>query len=910
MKPTYEELEAKVAEFERLEKSLKQNEENLKAILETIPYPLFAKNAELKYIECNQAFEFYLGKSRDQIIGHDMYDVSDKASADVYKQADLDLLSKKEIQSYETVVKYNDGKYREVNFHKNVIKNSEGECIGIVGLLEDISIRKKTENALIESEKKFRALIENSHDAIILLDKDGTILYRTPSTTRITGVMDDETIGKNYSEYLHPDDVENTNRIISYVMENPEEAQRILIRRLGENNLYIYLDCVVTNMLDEPGVNALVVNLQNVTENIEKENEIKNQLAFQQALINSIPYPVFVKNSNAEFIGCNSAFEREFGISREYFSGKTALDLEFLTKEERERFQNEDVDVIANAKKINYELPLHFSDENIHSTLYSVNGFTLIDGSPGGLIGIIVDISKLKAAQKEIERINKIQSIILENSSVGIAYISDRKFKWCNLKIAEQFIMPIEDMQDKSTRCIFPSVESYNVFANEYEKLARGEHSDITLQLKRSNGEKFWCRFVGSAVDINNPTTGSIWIIEDISERIASEEKIKHYINELNEVNKKLTESELKFRLISDYCSDWEMFRDRDNKVLYCSPSIESIMGYTAEEYLKLSFADVVYPEDYEYAVSAHKRLFQNAENVEPVTFRLIKKSGEIVWVEVNGLPVFTPDGKHIGSRTSTHDISKLKTVEMALRTSEAELKESNSTKDKFFSIIAHDLKNPLGNFKEISRLLADDYDDLQEIERREFLDLMKHSASNVYSLLENLLEWSRSQRGQIQFNPCEFNFKFLSVEIVKLLKPSAENKNITLINNIPVSFPIFADENMINTVVRNLISNAIKFTHPDGTITLDGNDDSDNTIISISDTGVGMSTETIDMLFRIDSKVSTMGTSNETGTGLGLILCKEFIEKHNGTIRVESELGKGSNFIIALPRMKNGFGG
>jgi signal transduction histidine kinase len=229
-------------------------------------------------------------------------------------------------------------------------------------------------------------------------------------------------------------------------------------------------------------------------------------------------------------------------------------------------------------------------------------------------------------------------------------------------------------------------------------------------------------------------------------------------------------------------------------------------------------------------------------------------------------------------------------------------INELNATKDKFFSIIAHDLRNPLGSFKEVTRLLNDAYDDFTEQERKEFLEILKSSSENIYSLLENLLEWSMSQKGAIQFNPVKFELNDIVIPTINVLKLSAENKSIQIENNIKNDTIITADPNLMTTVLRNIISNAIKFTSPNGTVKISSITDNNYINISITDTGIGMSPKIIEKLFRIDVNINSLGTSNEKGTGLGLILCKEFIEKHNGKISVESEIGKGSTFLIQIP--------
>jgi signal transduction histidine kinase len=229
-------------------------------------------------------------------------------------------------------------------------------------------------------------------------------------------------------------------------------------------------------------------------------------------------------------------------------------------------------------------------------------------------------------------------------------------------------------------------------------------------------------------------------------------------------------------------------------------------------------------------------------------------------------------------------------------------LNELNATKDKFFSIIAHDLRGPFANFRVVTDLLTSSYDELEETEKKEFLELIKDSANNLYSLLENLLDWSRSQRGTMPFNPNEFDFSLIAKNTVNFLKLSADNKNIELINNITDDTYITADVNMITTVIRNLVSNAIKFTANGGQININSTITEKDSIFSVQDNGIGLSKETINKLFRIDTQVTTIGTNDEKGTGLGLILCKEFVEKHGGKIWVESEVGKGSTFYFSLP--------
>ena len=229
-------------------------------------------------------------------------------------------------------------------------------------------------------------------------------------------------------------------------------------------------------------------------------------------------------------------------------------------------------------------------------------------------------------------------------------------------------------------------------------------------------------------------------------------------------------------------------------------------------------------------------------------------------------------------------------------------LYELNASKDKFFSIIAHDLKNPFNTILGLSELLKDEIKsgNLETID--EYSGMIYSSTVQTLRLLENLLEWANSQRGKISFNPIPIKLRELFNEEFSVLNDMARGKNIEFKSSFSDNLTIIADKNMIRTILRNLISNAIKFTHKNGKVEIKSMIINNQVEISVSDSGIGMTKETSAKLFRIDANLSICGTENEKGTGLGLFLCKEFVEKHGGKIWVESEYGKGSVFKLVLP--------
>lgn len=247
----------------------------------------------------------------------------------------------------------------------------------------------------------------------------------------------------------------------------------------------------------------------------------------------------------------------------------------------------------------------------------------------------------------------------------------------------------------------------------------------------------------------------------------------------------------------------------------------------------------------------------------------------------------------------------KLAAINQKVRDQNLQLQELNATKDKFFSIISHDLKGPLNSLTSFSGLLINHTDSLTKEEIQVLAKDLDKSLKNLFALLENLLEWSRSQTGNIEFNPESFDLADLLRINQQLLQMQANTKNIAIENSNDRPLPVSVHKHSVNTVIRNLISNAIKFTGSGGKISLSVKDEDNFLRVSIADNGVGISPAVMEKLFRIDSKVTTKGTADEKGTGLGLILCKDFIEKNGGRIWVESEMGKGTVFHFTVPKSK-----
>lgn len=248
-------------------------------------------------------------------------------------------------------------------------------------------------------------------------------------------------------------------------------------------------------------------------------------------------------------------------------------------------------------------------------------------------------------------------------------------------------------------------------------------------------------------------------------------------------------------------------------------------------------------------------------------------------------------------------DITERKLAGMQLKRINEELSKTNAEKDKFFSVVAHDLRSPFNGFLGLTEILVNGLRDMSMDEIQKMAVAMRKSAVNLFSLLGNLLEWSSMQRNLTPFVPESVLLRQKISESILLILEATDKKGISISYDIPEDMKIIVDENMFGTIIRNLVSNAVKFTQKGGNVVISARETSDKSVnISVIDSGIGMNKNMIDHLFQLDVNTNRKGTEGEVSTGLGLIICKDFIEKHNGKFWVESEEGKGSVFRFTIP--------
>jgi PAS domain S-box-containing protein len=408
---------------------------------------------------------------------------------------------------------------------------------------------------------------------------------------------------------------------------------------------------------------------------------------------------------------------------------------------------------------------------------------------------------------------------------------------------------------------------------------------------------------------VNNEITGIVLVFRDVSERIDA---------------KKIIEKQKIFlRQIIDTDPNYITVKNAEGKFELTNKATAEALGSTTEEIIGKFDSDYFDPEE----IESLRRLENDVINSQSEVFipeeKLIDAKGKVHLLQTFKKAIDSQNGKEKLVLSVASDITELKLTEKALRESEEnirqkaaelaelnlklkesekELKALNASKDKFFSIIAHDLRSPFATILGLAELLTEGMDSLTKEEIKLMFDDMFKSAKSTFNLLENILQWAGVKTRKISYNPLNFDLKEAVDKIVDLYSNSAVHKKIILTSEIKANICVYGDINMVELVIRNLISNAIKFTDAGGEIKVSAIAEEDFIRITVIDNGIGIPRDKIEKLFLIEENTSTPGTRDEKGSGLGLILCKEFVEINKGKMRVESELKTGSKFSFTLP--------
>lgn len=482
--------------------------------------------------------------------------------------------------------------------------------------------------------------------------------------------------------------------------------------------------------------------------------------------------------------------------------------------------------------------------------------------------------------------------------------------------LPEDLIRSIQNLESDETKTLFLSITE--LFAKQRETqrfiddLSNGE---LNTEVPSNNA------LAAPFKQLHANLSHLVWQVErlsegDLSQRVDFLGSFSIYFNRLIEslkekkqIEHELKSSKQKHQISIENANIGIMTVDINGNIQTTNKECVNILGFSQAELERMSVNDITVPEDYSISPSYIRAALVSKENSKfEFVKRYFHKSGKIVTCQISSSLMHNDNGQpsffisHIKDITlRIEQAQALKELNAKLSETVDELKTANVAKDKFFRIIAHDLKNPFHSILGLSELLITNLLSSNINEIKQMATMINKSTEDAYKLLENLLSWSMSQTNSITFNPQKISTHNILTEAININHSTAKAKNISVFHDVDKSTIIYADINMLGAILRNLISNAIKFTDMHGKIQISVEQNSHETQFSVRDTGIGISENIINKLFKIEEKMSYHSTTVRTGTGLGLLLCKEFVDKHNGKIWVESELGIGSDFKFTI---------
>ena len=505
------------------------------------------------------------------------------------------------------------------------------------------------------------------------------------------------------------------------------------------------------------------------------------------------------------------------------------------------------------------------------------------------------EISQSKKKRQELESANLIirkQKIFLEtilDTIPNAVYYKDLKGnylgynrKWLDLFIGKSKQVDIRNIYD-----VLPKHQAQMLTQSDEELLykkhqTKGEYKVVLADKK----EHTLVVYKDVFRDENGAIEGIIGVVNDITE-------YKNTYLEASKTNNFLN-------AIFDYAPVGLCIFSNDGRIERANKYLKDMLLQTENSSFDNILEFVLDDEREQIAKNLYESLKGNGINVAEL--RLQSQDGMIIYVEISYSPVHNPASNKPTNLAIIKDITDRKIYDEALQKSERKLRDANYAKDRFFSIIAHDLRGPIGNYREVFKLLANKKGIFSEEERTNLMRELYKSADHTFELLENLLQWTRSQNNELHIMPNYYSVFEITAKTVNTLTTLVEKKQIVIENNVKLDHTGYFDINMISTVIRNLLSNAIKFSYPGSKIQICSNIDNDLIHISVRDFGVGIPDYKLEAIFDPKEMSSTLGTSKEKGTGLGLVLCKSFVELNHGSIWVDSIENEGTTFTFSLP--------
>lgn len=751
----------------------------------------------------------------------------------------------------------------------------------------------------IESNLNFQLFFKQSAVGVSIVDiNTGVIIKANQRFCDLLKYSIDELLNLTFHDITFHEDIIIDLENVEKVLRGEIREYNIEKRYIRKDRKIIWAELSVFPMWEEGEKPNYLIG---ITQDIDAQKKSQEELIGKETLFRTmmdytLSWETF-RDKNGKVLYVSQGFEKITGHSLEDYKNKAIKFKDFIHPDDAELVLNNFNQALANKQTIeNLEYRVIKKDKSIVYVTVSYQPVFSNDEEFLGIRTSIRDITK----RKEIEE-------ALKESEENFRRFVDHTLSWETFLDKNENVIYISQGFEKITGY---SIDEYREGKIKFKNFIFREDLEIVLnefynalyhkkilenfeyRIIKKDGSKIYVSVSSQPVySENNEFLGIHTSVKDITER-----KI---------VEKALIESEFRFRKLFEQAAVGVVQAESPTgRFIQVNQKYSDIVGYSIDELLNMHIRDIAYPEDLDKILESFNNLMQGKTKEYSEKVRYVKKDGSILWVNRTVSPMWKAGEYPNFHIAIVQDITEQVIAEEKVKKYSEELKELNDTKDKFFSIIAHDLRGSIGNFVAYLDFLTNDKYSISNEQTQQYLNILKKSSKTTFNLLENLLTWARSQTGRIDFKPKENNLYDLIKANLDLFSSIAENKKIILINGSEINQVGYFDSSMIDTVLRNLINNAIKYTKEYGIILISVKETSVDLSVSVKDTGIGMAQSVSEGIFRIDMKrFSIEGTDGEKGSGLGLILCKEFIEKHGGTISVKSEPDVGSEFIFTIPK-------
>ncbi len=764
----------------------------------------------------------------------------------------------------------------------------------------------------------FDAVFNNIGIGVAIVDVNGHLLKVNSVFENMLGYSESELKQLEVQQFTHQDDYEADYAQYQTLLKGETKSYSIKKRYIHKSGKIIWVKLIVSVIRDEKNKPLFAVALvDDLTENILFEDKLEKEKELTRALLDNSPDSIYFKDTQSRFILVNKATLKKFGFTTEdEIIGKT--DLELFSGEHAKEALEDEKKIIETGKSIISKEELEtWNDGTITWVSTSKIPYYDKENKIVGLFGITRDITANKKYEATIKENEARYKLLSEVTFEGILIHDKGVVKDVNSALCIMLGYEYDELLGQNIIEICIRNEDRQIAYDNIKNRVTKPYEVIGL---RKNGEEFVAEIEAREAEIENKVL-RIVAVRDITERRKNENiqsalyKISQAVNTIDDINELYGHIHEIIKTLMPADNFYIALHDKDSEYItfpyfvdkYDPPPPPHRFERGLTEYILRTGKDMLINAELDLKLREEGETNLIGEPCKIWLGVVLLNKGEIIGAIVvqdyeNEDTYGEPEKELLTfvSEQIAFAIDK-KQNEDKLKTYSRELQELIASKDKFFSIVAHDLKSPFTALLGYSEVIANEYNEMSKNELRDFAQNMNDVAKKTFTLLENLLEWSRVQTGRMKYDPENLGVFQTVQQVLDLYIDNAKKKGVVLRNRVHPAHEINADANMIFTILRNLISNAIKFTKSDDEVTISSRDLGKLIEITVKDTGVGISKEDQEKLFRIDIHHSEIGTEQEKGTGLGLILCKELVEKNGGSIKIESQLGKGSSFIFTI---------